>query len=119
MSHEEMIMKQKEMARAHNAAVLILKKEVELSKKCELLSCKIKAKQVPMLEEDDMEVEVVLDLSVPTISGYEQYSEEVFTKCLDLINQELATMGNSVAMEILWSRLLRVCWGNIRLCSKE
>ena len=69
---------------------------MEFSKKFDLLLHGIKTKQVPMLEEDNMELEDVLDLSVPTISGYEQYSEEVFTKCSDQVNLELAMLGNSV-----------------------
>lgn len=36
-----------------------------------------------------MELEVLLDLSESTIAGYLNYSEEVFSKCLHVIQQEL------------------------------
>ena len=97
MSHGETIKKQKEMARAHDAAVLIWKKEVEFSKKCMLLLQEIQKRQVPVFEEDDMEVEIILDLSLPTVCSYEHYTEQAFAKCLQVINKELSTAGNSVA----------------------
>ena len=93
MSHGETIKKQKEMARAHDAAVLIWKKDVEFSKKCMLLLQEIQKRQVPLFEEDDMEVEIILDLSLPVVSSKEQ----TFAKCLQVINKELSTAGNSVA----------------------
>ena len=50
-----------------------------------------------MFEEDDMEVEIILDLSQPTVSGYEHYTEQAFAKCLRVINKEISTACNSVA----------------------
>ena len=85
------------MARAHDAAVLIWKKEVEFSKKCMLLLQEIQKRQVPVFEEDDMEVEIILDLSLPTVCNYKHYTEQAFAKCLQVINKELSTAGNSVA----------------------
>ena len=99
MSHGETIKKQKEMARAYHAAVLIWKKEVEFSKKCMLLFQEIQKRQVPVFEEDDMEGEIILDLSLPTISSKEHYTEQAFAKCLQVINKELSTAGNSVATD--------------------
>ena len=65
MSHGETIKKQKEMARTHDSAVLVWKKEVEFSKKCVLLLQEIKKHQVPVMGEDDMDVDVCLG-SVPS-----------------------------------------------------
>ena len=111
MSHGETIKKQKEMARAHDAAVLIWKKDVEFSKKCMLLLQEIQKRQVPVFEEDDMEVEIILDLSLPTVSSYEHYTEQAFAKCLQVINKELSTAGNSVATDETLEMALKAASG--------
>lgn len=98
MSHTETISKQKEMAKAHHSSVLLWKRELELSKRCKLLLQEIKSKEVPMYAEDDMELEVLLDLSESTISGY-THSEEVFSKCLHVIQLELIKAQRSEATE--------------------
>ena len=107
MSHKETISKQKEMAKAHDSSVLIWKRELELSKKCELLLREIKSKQVPVYAEDDMEVEVLLDLSESTISGYTNYSVEVFSKCLHFIQQELIKAQCNEATEETLEQAIR------------
>ena len=94
MSHGETIKKQKEMARAHDAAVLIWKKEVEFSKKCMLLLLEIQKRQVPVFEEDDMEVEIIFRYQL-----YKHCTEQAFTKCLQVINKDLSTAGNSAATD--------------------
>lgn len=99
------------MARAHDAAVLIWKKEVEFSKKCMLLLQEIKQRQVPVFEEDEMEVEIILDLSLPTVSSYEQYTEQVFAKCVQVIKKELSMAGNSVATDETLEMAIKVMSG--------
>lgn len=67
MSHKELIAKQKEMVKAHDSFRLIWKRELELSKRCELLLREIKSKLVLVYAEENMELEQLLR---PVISNY-------------------------------------------------
>jgi hypothetical protein len=78
MSHSESIKKQKEMGKSHDIKVLMWKNEAELNKKCVLLLEEIRNKQVPVFEEDDMELEVTIHSSESTLTSYNFYSKEVY-----------------------------------------
>jgi hypothetical protein len=79
----DMIIKiQYELGRNFDADVLFWKKCLEGRPHATLaLLNEIKEKQVPKLEEDDMQLEVQIDISQEALSDYENYSEDAVLHC--------------------------------------
>ena len=90
MSHSETIKKQKEMGKSHDAVVLMWKSEIEVIKRCELFLREIKSNQVPVFEDNDMALDVIIDTSESILSYYYYYSKEVYDICMTSLRKGLA-----------------------------
>ena len=82
MSHDMITKIQYKLGRNFDADVLFWKKCLEGRPHATLaLLNKIKEKQVPKLEEHDMQLEVQIDISQEALSDYENYSEDAVLHC--------------------------------------
>ena len=90
MSHSETIKKQKEMGKSHDTLPLMWKSEIELNKRCELFLREIQFNQVPVLEDNDMVLDVIINTSENILSSYRYNSKEVYNICMAELRKDLA-----------------------------
>ena len=90
MSHTETIKKQKEMGKSHNAFALMWKREIEANKRCELFLREIKSKQVPVFEDNDMALDVIIDTSESLLSSYRYYFKKVYDIRMAALRKDFA-----------------------------
>lgn len=93
MSHSAPISKQKQMAKEHDSLVCPWKNNLEAAKKCEFLLLEVQEKQVPapMTNDDDaMEIDFY-DLRRPVLQDYDNFSEENYETCKELIGSSCST----------------------------
>ena len=84
-SHSSSIRAQNRMGEGFDDDILEWKHDIETSKKKVLLLEEVKNVQIPVLNEDDMEVEVHVDFTKDTMSSYKHYSETIFQECQELL----------------------------------
>ena len=99
MSHAATISKQKQMAKEHDSLVCTWKNDLEAAKKCELLLMEVQEKQVPApmtIGDDDMEIDCY-DLRRPVLQGYDNFSEENYETCKEIIG---SSCGTPAALEV-------------------
>ena len=86
MSPDTIVNFQKRMGENCESKVSFWKKEIERNMCCKLLLEEVKKKQIGLLEDDDMEVDVTIDFSQETVKNYAGYDANVFKTCETLLD---------------------------------
>ena len=86
MSPDTIVNFQKRMGENCESKVSFWKKEIERNVCCKLLLEEVKKKQIGLLEDDDMEVDVTIDFSQETVKNYAGYDANVFKTCETLLD---------------------------------
>ena len=89
------------MGIACNSKVLIWKRSQEEVFSSLLFICDIKRNQIPELEEDDMDIEVVVDITEETVSTYPSFNKPTYELCLELINDAMNKRGQTVILNTI------------------
>jgi hypothetical protein len=93
MSPDSIVKLQKKMGENCDSRLQMWKKDVELNKRSCLLLSEVKEKQVPIAEEDDMQLIVDIDFSEYIISHYKNYNKTIYSYCQDILKNESCGMG--------------------------
>ena len=86
MSPDRIVNWQKKMGENCEAKALLWKKEVKRNVSCKRLFEEVREKQIGVLEDDDMDIDVIIDFSEETIKGYSCYEAAAFKTCEVLLN---------------------------------
>lgn len=100
-SHSTSIRAQTRMGEGFDDDVLEWKQDIETSKKKVLLLEEVKEIQIPVFNEDDMEVEVHVDFTKDTVSSYKHYSETIFQECQELLLTMCEELRSDLNQDVL------------------
>lgn len=64
-------------------------------------SQEVKKVQVPVIGEDDMEVDVAIDFSKDTLSGYKYYADDFFEDCEQLLQKARFELRSELNQDVL------------------
>lgn len=95
MSPDRLIDLQKKMGISSDSKVLIWKKSIEEVLSAIRLLEEVKTKQVPVLGEDDMNIDVVIDFKEESLKTYSHYSNHNYEFCKKLLEHAILGSGDN------------------------
>ena len=100
-SHDTSIRVQNRMGEAFDEDIIEWKEDIEETKQKILLLEEVKKVQVPVIGEDDMEVDVAIDFSKDTLSGYKYYADDIFEDCVQLLQRARFELRSELNQDVL------------------
>ena len=100
-SHKTSIRVQNRMGEAFDEDITEWKEDIEETKKNIRLLEEVKKAQVPVIGEDDMEVDVSIDFSKDTLSGYKYYADDVFEDCGQLLQKACYELRSDLNQDVV------------------
>ena len=100
-SHSTSIRAQKRMGEGFDDDILEWKHNIETSKKKVLLLEEVKNIQIPVFNEDDMEIEVHVNFTKDTVSSYKHYSETIFQEYQELLLRMCEELRSDLNQDVL------------------
>ena len=89
------------MGEAFDEDIIEWKEDIEETKQKILLLEEVKKVQVPVIGEDDMEVDVAIDFSKDTLSGYKYYADDIFEDCVQLLQKARFELRSELNQDVL------------------
>ena len=92
---------QNRMGEAFDEDIIEWKEDIEETKQKILLLEEVKKVQVPVIGEDDMEVDVTIDFSKDTLSGYKYYADDIFEDCVQMLQRARFELRSELNQDVL------------------
>ena len=89
------------MGEAFDEDIIEWKEDIEETKQKILLLEEVKKVHVPVIGEDDMEVDVAIDFSKDTLSGYRYYADDIFEDLKPLLKKARFELRSDLNQDVL------------------
>ena len=89
------------MGEAFDEDITEWKEDIETTKKHILFLEEVKKAQVPVIGEDDMEIDISIDFSKDTLSGYKFYADDTFEDCEQLLQKACYEVRSDLNQDVI------------------